>query len=390
MNPIGLYIHSPWCWQKCPYCDFNAYRKPELKEDLSLQSLLYLKALKRDLTQSLVHFPFIKKFQSVYLGGGTPSLMEPQRYWKEIFDFLNAHALLKTDSEVTMELSPKTSLDFVDQFIELGVNRFSVGVQSFNPKILKRLGREHSETQSHALLNHLKKYPNIRVNIDLIYGLAEQTPQDVHDDLKEALGFGFTHLSWYELMIEPNTIFAKFPEYKANEALLEEQESVSAALLSEWEHYEVSAYSLKKDYSQHNVLYWTYGDYLGVGAGAHSKITAKPYSLPLRFHKTRYPQNYISSPKSIWDDQQNIALDYLLGRLRLFRPITLTELRSHRMDRFLIWSWMQEIHSNLPGCFHYDAEQNAFCLLPLGQRSLSTLLEHFENFQKKTLTTRPL
>jgi oxygen-independent coproporphyrinogen-3 oxidase len=328
-----------------------------------------------------VHYPWLKTVRSIYLGGGTPSLFSIH-YWTTLFEQLRSIFHFHPQIEITMEVSPKTSQAFLMAFQAIGINRFSVGVQSFNDATLSLLGREHSAAQSYQILNDLCSMQNIRINIDLIYGLKAQSAEDVAADLRTALSFPISHLSWYELMIEPNTKFAKHPDIKGDDNHLSLCEQQGSLLLEDrWEHYEISAYCKNKDYSQHNTLYWTYGDYLGLGAGAHSKITLKPLNTTRRFYKTRYPQDYVKSQREISDNSANEPLDYLLGRLRLFRPLTLSEctvLSPHAQN--LVKTWLKEYPD--PRMIVSTSEGD-FNLTDLGRRSLNTLLEQFMDFQAK-------
>ncbi len=376
---LGLYIHSPWCWQKCPYCDFNAYHKPKGEKAMALLEQAYLNALLKDLYHTKRHYPWLHTLNSIYLGGGTPSLLSAQ-YWKKIFTALKSNFTFSSNIEITMEISPKTSMDSLLQFQFLGINRFSVGVQSFNPLTLSTLGREHDPQLSYQILDFLSQMDNIRVNVDLIYGLASQTCEEVESDLKIALSFPVNHLSWYELTIEPHTQFALTPHIKGSEELLTDFEEIGTSSLCMWDHYEISAYCRNKERSQHNILYWTYGDYLGIGAGSHSKITLKPGVRTHRFYKTRYPQDYFKSQREIADHSVNDALDFLLLRLRLFSPLKQSEIQKlpYKAQIFLQY-WWDLPHD--PALLLRDS-YNSLSLTALGRRSINTLLDQLIDTQK--------
>lgn len=372
-SSFGLYIHYPWCWSKCPYCDFNAY---SIKAHQSNYET-YTDQLLFDLIRDSAHYPFLKEIKSIYLGGGTPSLCPPYLIDK-LIKKISTIFKLQDDCEITMEISPKTSYLDLCGFIDAGVNRFSVGLQSFNPLVLKTLGREHHDGESITILESLKKTGIKNINIDLMYGLSCQSIEDVLIDLKKAADFEVEHISWYELAIEPNTIFSKKPELKANADLLELMEEKGQFLLKElgYNHYEVSAYCKNKK-SRHNSAYWSYQDYLGIGAGAHSKITLHPFQT-IRTHKTRYPKDYLNYPKVIVDKVDRDSTDYLLNRLRLFSPITIKEMkkRLHDRDVEIILKWLYSRTDFDQIILHDDG----FELTTRGRQLINDLLLEFELF----------
>lgn len=340
--PRSLYVHAPWCVVKCPYCDFNAYA---LKSNSPQQE--YMTALIADFYRSMRLFPQPLPPPSIYFGGGTPSLMSP-KLWADFFRALKTQwpELLASGCEITMEISPLVEQSVLEDLIALGINRFSAGVQSFQEPLLRLLGREHRSTDSYKIAELCRLWPQIRWNIDIIYGLKAQSAEQVQADLAVATQCGITHLSWYELMIEPGTVFARSPELKAPLEQLEELEAAGLELLTDWEQYEVSAYALHGHYSRHNMAYWMAHDYLGIGAGAHSKLTLKPYKQ-YRCYKTRSPKDYIRSQRFITDNTADLTTDFLISRLRLFRPIAREELRffPHR-DRMMLLSWFESQKDN--------------------------------------------
>jgi len=345
---------------------------------MALLERAYLNAVLKDLAATRMHYPWLHTIQSIYLGGGTPSLFTPQ-YWTILFTQIRAHFTFSSDIEITMEISPKTDLDSLLAFQAIGINRFSVGLQSFNPLTLSTLGREHNPDLSYQILENLSQLKNIRVNVDLMYGLQNQSIQNIESDLQTALNFPIHHLSWYELMIEPNTKFALNPAIKAHDDRIAEFEAAGQSLLAAWEHYEVSAYCLNQEYSRHNILYWTYGDYLGLGAGAHSKVTLKPQFQTRRFYKTRFPQDFVKSQREITDHSANEALDFLIGRLRLFRPLEaheLYKLSPSAQDRLALW-WDSALDEQLI----QKQGSHSFSLTELGKRSINSILEQFMEFQ---------
>jgi len=268
LPPLSLYLHLPWCLKKCPYCDFNSHEKPDL-----LQEQRYVQALVSDLEAAL---PLIwgRSIHSVFLGGGTPSLFSPEAIDRLLGD-VRARVRLEPDCEITLEANPGTfEKDRFKAFRQAGVTRLSVGVQSFNDTHLRALGRVHDRQQSLAAVEEAATAFDT-FNLDIMYGLPGQTLEQVGEDLHTALGFAPPHISIYHLTVEPNTYFAKFPPALPEEdsayAMLDHiTELTSNAGL---DRYEVSAYARAGHRCAHNLNYWQFGDYLGLGAGAHSKLS---------------------------------------------------------------------------------------------------------------------
>jgi putative oxygen-independent coproporphyrinogen III oxidase len=377
-SSFSLYIHIPWCWSKCPYCDFNAYAISTHQPDFEHYTLQLIADLKR----SQRHAPFLTELTSIYLGGGTPSLMPPYLLEK-LLNTIRELYYWHTQLEVTMEISPKTQASYLSDVMRLGVNRFSVGLQSFHPDVLKILGREHHAGESHAIIDSLIQVGSDNFNIDLIYGLAAQSPEMVVEDLRLGLSAPIEHLSWYELMLEPNTQFAKKPELKTDQDTLEQMEEEGMILIEEsgFKHYEVSAY-YKNRPSQHNSHYWKYGDYIGIGAGAHSKITLKPKQT-LRLYKTRYPKDYLKSPKVLVDSIADEAIDYLINRLRLFTPITFHEIESCLPNQAAdhIIKWVNQLESDQL----LIVNKESFLLTKRGQLLINDLLYQFQQWRQRII-----
>ncbi|WP_306546076.1 radical SAM family heme chaperone HemW [Malikia spinosa] len=288
LPPLSLYIHLPWCLKKCPYCDFNSH---EAKGEFPEQR--YLDALRADLESSL---PLIwgRSVHSVFIGGGTPSLFSPDAIDRLLSD-VRALLRLEADTEITLEANPGTfEKDRFKAFREAGVTRLSVGVQSFDDRFLQRLGRVHSADQARAALDEAARHFET-FNIDLMYALPGQTLADLDRDLDIALGFNPPHLSVYHLTLEPNTYFAKFPPALPDEdlayAMLDRiTERTGQAGLA---RYEVSAYARAGHRCFHNWNYWQFGDYLGIGAGAHGKLSFA--HRVLRQVRWRDPQLYMDN-----------------------------------------------------------------------------------------------
>ncbi|MFO0490750.1 MAG: radical SAM family heme chaperone HemW [Curvibacter sp.] len=269
LPPLSLYVHLPWCLKKCPYCDFNSHEMQ--REDMPEQR--YLKALVADLEATL---PLIwgRSVQSIFLGGGTPSLFSPESIDRLLAD-IRARIKLPADCEITLEANPGTfEKDRFREFRQAGVTRLSVGVQSFDDEHLKRIGRVHDRAQALAALEEAARSFDTW-NLDLMYALPGQTLEGLRSEVDEALAFQPPHLSIYHLTIEPNTYFAKhppaLPEDDTAYAMLDliTERTARAGL----NRYEVSAYARSAHHCRHNLNYWQFGDYLGIGAGAHGKLS---------------------------------------------------------------------------------------------------------------------
>ena len=289
--PLSLYIHMPWCVRKCPYCDFNSHAVPYGKLSLDLEKA-YLQALVEDF-KTQIDFAQGRLIHSVFIGGGTPSLISAQGYtW--LFAQLKQQLEFEVDCEITLEANPGTlEHEPFAGYLEAGINRLSIGVQSFDTEHLKRLGRIHSNTDALSAIKLAKQAGFARVNVDLMHGLPEQSLAQALLDLKLAVEQGATHISWYQLTIEPNTVFFRTQPILPEEEVLEQIQLQGEAYLLEqgFVNYEVSAWRKERP-SAHNLNYWQFGDYLAIGAGAHGKVT-----LPdgvYRFQKTRQPKDYLA------------------------------------------------------------------------------------------------
>ncbi|MCU4395295.1 radical SAM family heme chaperone HemW [Acinetobacter parvus] len=317
--PLSLYIHMPWCVRKCPYCDFNSHAVPDgqLSTDLEQQ---YLAALVADFETQL-EMAQGRSIHSVFIGGGTPSLISAQGYtW--LFERLRARLDFEPDCEITLEANPGTvEHDPFADYLAAGINRLSIGVQSFNTEHLQRLGRIHSADNALSAIQQARQAGFERVNVDLMHGLPQQTLEQALTDLKLAVEQGATHISWYQLTIEPNTVFFRTQPALPQDELLEQiQEQGEAYLKAQgFINYEVSAWR-KEQPSAHNLNYWQFGDYLAIGAGAHAKIT-RPDGI-YRFQKTRLPRDYLAKVPADHLQMKKIEADelpfeFMMNALRL-------------------------------------------------------------------------
>ena len=317
LPPLSLYVHWPWCVRKCPYCDFNSH---EAKGELPEQA--YLDALRLDLEQSL---PLIwgRKIHTVFIGGGTPSLMSAAGLDRLMSD-LRTLLPLELDAEITMEANPGTfEAERFKSYRESGINRLSIGIQSFNPAHLKALGRIHDGDEAlRAVENAKNTFDNF--NLDLMYALPSQTLDEARRDLETALSFAPPHLSLYHLTMEPNTVFAKYPPALPDDDLSADMQDMIAEVTggAGYQHYEVSAYAQPGRRARHNLNYWQFGDYLGIGAGAHSKLSF-PHRV-LRQARFKQPSSFIEAAKRgnpVQEEHEigraDMGFEFMLNALRL-------------------------------------------------------------------------
>ena len=318
--PLSLYVHMPWCVRKCPYCDFNSHQAPQ-----NIPAEEYIQALIADLEDDL---PMVwgRPVGSIYFGGGTPSLFKAD----QISDFLSAVRArldLRPDVEITLEANPGTiEHDSFSAYANAGINRVSLGVQSFDNAMLKRIGRIHGRDEIEQSLQSLHTAGITNFNIDLMYALPGQSAAQSISDVELALAAEPTHLSFYQLTIEPNTAFALQPpqlpqEDKAWDMQQTGLERIEAAGFGQ---YEISAFAKPGMQSRHNLNYWRYGDFLAVGAGAHGKITVAGQNSILRYAKHRQPKRYLNSLQSRdWLAQtrelsdEDRVFEFFLNQLRL-------------------------------------------------------------------------
>ncbi|AOA59826.1 radical SAM family heme chaperone HemW [Acinetobacter larvae] len=309
----------PWCVRKCPYCDFNSHAVPDGQLSLQLEQQ-YLEALLADFKTQLAWVQS-RPIHSVFIGGGTPSLISAQGYaW--LFAALQQLSPFSPDCEITLEANPGTlEHEPFAGYLQAGINRLSIGVQSFDTEHLQRLGRIHSQDDAKHAIQLAREAGFRRVNVDLMHGLAQQTTEQALLDLKLAVEHGATHISWYQLTIEPNTVFFRTqPTLPPDEVLEQIQLEGEAYLIAQgFEQYEVSAWRKERP-SAHNLNYWQFGDYLAIGAGAHGKVTLADGVY--RFQKTRQPKDYLAKVPAEHVQFRRIAaeelpFEFMMNALRL-------------------------------------------------------------------------
>ena len=336
--PISLYIHLPWCEKKCPYCDFNININKSLGDEERLMIAIFY-----DIEDSLKYLNG-RKFSSIYFGGGTPSLVS-SKIIKKIINKLITLQIIQRDCEINFELNPKeVTKDYLAEIIDSGVNRVSLGIQSFDQSILHSLERNHDSHDSFKALDILSEFKSIEASIDLIYGIMNQSLSSFRSDLDTFCLYEINHLSLYQLTIEPNTIFYKKELRIPEDSMIESMESIANKVLNKnnLHQYEVSSWSRNKKYSNHNMNYWMYGDYLGVGPGAHSKITSE--GSIKRMVKLKKVNSYIENPaKSLITEIDNASydLDLAMNLLRIKDGVSFDELK--RKNIYISKSFKEKI-----------------------------------------------
>ncbi len=330
LPPLSLYIHLPWCVKKCPYCDFNSHQADRFEKEGKLPEDAYLAQLLADLDADLAYVAG-RPIQTAFIGGGTPSLMSEDFYYR-LMDALRDKLTWVDNAEITMEANPGTfEQEKFRHFRQAGINRLSIGIQSFQPTLLTTLGRIHNREEAiHAVeKSRLAGFDNI--NIDLMHGLPEQSLDMALDDLALAIQLDPEHLSWYQLTIEPNTEFYRRPPTLPEDNTLWGIQDAGQALLEKhgYAQYEVSANAKHDRRAAHNLNYWRFGDYLGIGAGAHGKVTL-PDGQIFRTRKTRHPNHYLNTlPEALVIkesiEQEDLPLEFMMNRLRLFETFDLQD-----------------------------------------------------------------
>jgi oxygen-independent coproporphyrinogen-3 oxidase len=316
-NPLAIYVHLPWCVRKCPYCDFNSH---ELAG--ALPEKAYVDALLTDLDQEARRANG-RRAQSVFFGGGTPSLFSHEGVARVLEAMADA-GVIAAQTEVTLEANPgAVERGRFAGFKDAGVNRVSLGAQSFDPAALERIGRIHRDDEIHDAIEELSAAGLENFNIDLMYGLPRQTLSQALADVRQAIATGPTHLSHYQLTIEPNTAFHKRPPLLPDDDECWRMQTGCQEILADegYDQYEVSAFARSDRRCLHNLNYWTYGDYLGIGAGAHGKLTDPDTGLVRRTAKARNPRQYLRAPATPVSDHalgaEDLAFEFMLNNLRL-------------------------------------------------------------------------
>ncbi|QSX35523.1 radical SAM family heme chaperone HemW [Shewanella avicenniae] len=320
LPPLSLYIHIPWCVRKCPYCDFNSHA-----QNGEIPQAQYVDELLKDLDADL-HWVQQRPLHSIFIGGGTPSLFDAAQI-KRLLDGVAERIPFEADIEITMEANPGTvEHDDFNAYRAAGITRISMGVQSFAPDKLTILGRIHGGDEAKKAAASLASANYNSFNLDLMHGLPDQTLAQAMSDIETAASLNPPHLSWYQLTIEPNTLFhSRPPALPDDEALWDIYQQGQQRLQAlGYRQYEISAYAKPGFECRHNLNYWEFGDYLGIGCGAHGKITLLAEQQILRSVKVKHPKGYLAGEHLYQVDEvlaEDRPLEYLMNRLRLMRPI---------------------------------------------------------------------
>jgi len=375
LPPLSLYIHIPWCVQKCPYCDFNSHGQKQQP----LPEAEYISHLLEDLSRdaSLVKD---RPIHSIFIGGGTPSLFSSAGI-KRLLLGVKERVNLLEHAEITLEANPCTvESERFAAYVAAGVNRISIGVQSFQGEKLQSLGRIHDSAQAQSAAQLASKIGLGSFNLDLMHGLPQQSVADALSDVQTAIALQAPHVSWYQLTIEPNTQFySKPPKLPQDDVLWDIQEQ-GLQLLEQagYVQYEISAFSQAGQQCQHNLNYWRFGDYLGIGCGAHSKITLADEQHIVRTVKVKHPKGYMDLSKDYRSDYKVVAEDelpfeFFMNRLRLLEPCPKADypnFTGKELSTSLQNSLQQGIDKGL-----LIETANTWQVTPLGRRYLNTLLE---------------
>lgn len=375
LPPLALYIHVPWCVRKCPYCDFNSH---EARGKIPEQE--YVDALLRDLEQDLPR-AWGRPVSSIFIGGGTPSLFAPEAI-DRLLSGVRARLPLDQNIEITLEANPGTvELERFKGFRQAGVNRLSIGIQSFDPEKLKALGRIHGRAEAARAAQAARAAGFDNFNLDLMFGLPQQTVEQALADIRTALQFQPAHLSVYQLTIERNTLFQARPPVLPDDDIAWEMECQLQAELAAagYRQYEISAYAKPGGECRHNLNYWQFGDYLGIGAGAHGKITDA--TSITRLWKVKRPNEYLSTagtPKCTGGEQKltrrDTVAEFMLNALRLVNGFP-APLFQERAGLPLSACGQNLALAESQGLLEWDTQ--TIRPTPQGRRFLNNLLELF-------------
>ncbi|PZP09201.1 MAG: YggW family oxidoreductase [Pseudomonas protegens] len=374
LPPLALYIHIPWCVRKCPYCDFNSHAaSPTLPEEE------YVDALLADLDQDL-HAVHGRELSSIFFGGGTPSLFSAQALGR-LLKGVEQRIRFAPDIEITLEANPGTfEQEKFTAYRALGINRLSIGIQSFQEQKLKALGRIHNGNEAIRAAGMARQAGFDNFNLDLMHGLPDQSLDDALGDLRQAIAMKPTHLSWYQLTLEPNTVFWNQPPVLPEDDTLWDIQEAGQALLAEhgYAQYEVSAYAQPGRAARHNLNYWSFGDFIGIGAGAHGKLS-HPDGRILRTWKTRLPKDYLNPAKQFKAGEkalgnEELPFEFLMNALRLTDGVD-AELFAQRTGLDLVSLAEGRRQAEQSGLL--QVEPSRLAATARGQLFLNDLLQYF-------------
>ena len=374
LPPLSLYIHIPWCVRKCPYCDFNSHAaSPVLPEEE------YVDALLADLDFDLPHV-YGRELQSIFFGGGTPSLFSAQALGR-LLKGVEQRIRFAHDIEITLEANPGTfEQEKFRAYRGLGINRLSIGIQSFQEAKLKALGRIHNGDEAIRAADMARQAGFDNFNLDLMHGLPDQSEDDALGDLRQAIALAPTHLSWYQLTLEPNTVFWNQPPTLPEDDILWDIQEAGQQLLADngYAQYEVSAYAQSGRSARHNLNYWSFGDFIGIGAGAHGKLS-HPDGRILRTWKTRLPKDYLNPAKAFQAGEKLLPLEelpfeFLMNALRLTNGV---EAALFRERTGLSLDSLAQARRQAEQRGLLQADPSRLVATPQGQLFLNDLLQYF-------------
>jgi putative oxygen-independent coproporphyrinogen III oxidase len=373
--PISLYIHTPWCIHKCPYCDFNSHAvKGTLPESR------YIDALIEDFESQQANLAG-RSIKTIFIGGGTPSLFSANSY-KKLLNTLRSLAPIDSDAEITLEANPGTVEQARFQgYHQAGINRLSIGIQSFDDHQLKTLQRIHTAAEAIKSVNIAKKSGFDNFNLDLMFGLPNQSTNEGLKDLETAITLNPSHLSWYQLTIEPNTFFHYQPPLLPDDDDIWMLQQQGQALLSAngYQQYEISAYSQPQKQCRHNLNYWLFGDYIGIGAGAHGKLTDVNTQTIQRRWNHKNPRDYLNPSQPFLAGQKHVdkkerALEFMMNALRLYQPMPLSLFEE---NTFLSRSEIERPLDQAIREKYLNIDQDTLILTQKGHNYLNSLLNLF-------------
>ncbi len=373
--PLSLYIHLPWCIKKCPYCDFNSHTYHG-----DLQEKRYIDALLADLDQDLQQIQ-PRPIHSIFIGGGTPSLFSPDSL-QQLLEGIHARLTFSQDIEITLEVNPGTAeCTKFKHYSQLGIHRLSLGIQSFQEDKLVSLGRIHNAKEAIQAVAMAQKAGFQRINLDLMFGLPNQSLADALYDIDTAIALEPGHISHYQLTLEPNTLFAKRPPaLPPEDDIYHLQQHCQEKLAAHgYQRYEISAFAHPGKECKHNLNYWRFGDYLGIGAGAHGKYTQA--GTIRRRWKIRHPQHYMEKAGGLGSiggdvevENQQRPLEFMMNALRLKSGFTPEQ---YEQRTGLPWSEQKPIIDNLVADRLLQSKDNFICCTEKGWNFLNTVLEVF-------------
>lgn len=371
--PLALYIHFPWCVQKCPYCDFNSHAlRGAIPEDQYIQALIH------DFQQQAIALKD-RPIHSIFCGGGTPSLFSADSVY-QLFGALKESISFTKNIEITLEANPGTvTKESLQAFHDAGVTRLSLGGQSFQQDKLQVLGRIHESEAIYQAVADAKAAGFQQINLDLMYGLPKQTVEDALYDLQQACQLQLPHLSWYQLTLEPNTPFYRTPPVlpQEDEIYLIAEQGEAYLQQQGYHRYEISAYCRDKNYCHHNLNYWQYGDYIGIGAGAHGKITMQDGTIVRTINK-KHPKQYLAGEPFLQQQdrvsKEDQLFEFMLNALRLQQtiPWSLLEERTEWRKQ-QVYPYSERLVNK--GLMQYNDE--SFCLTSLGKQFTNEAISAF-------------